>query len=70
MWCQVEDQLAYIVHCGFCGECTGYIKCKSLGYVLILNCCSILYYVLIVYLNPDYIFLFSFWLDAGRLAKS
>ena len=69
MWCQVEDVLAYIVYCGCCGECTGYIMCKSVGYDLILNCCSILYYVLIVYLKPDYFFVF-FWLDAGRLAKS
>ena len=65
---QVEDLLAHIVYCG-CVECTLYIMYKSVGYDLILNCCSILYYVLIVYLKPDYFFVF-FWLDAGRLAKS
>ena len=25
------------------GKCTGYIKCMSVGYDLILNCCSDLY---------------------------
>ena len=56
----MEDVLAYIVYCGSCGECTGYIKCMSVGYDLILNCCSNLYYVIIVYLKPDYYFLFLF----------
>ena len=66
MLCQVEDLLAHIVYCGCCGESTVYIKCKSVGYDLILNCCSILYYVLIVYLKLDYFF----FLDAERLARS
>ena len=60
MWCQVENVLAYIVYCGCFGECTGYIKCMSVGYDLILNCCSNLYYVIIVCLKPDYFFLFLF----------
>ena len=55
-----EDVLAYIVYCGSCGECTGNIKCMSVGYDLILNCCSNLYHVIIVYLKPDYFFLFLF----------
>ena len=70
MWCQVEDVLAHIVYCGSCGECTGHIKCMWAGYDLIPNCCSNLYYVIIVYLKPDYILLFLFWLDVGRPAKS
>ena len=71
MWYQVEDVLAYIVYCGCCGECTGYIKCMSVGDDLILNCCSNLYHVIIVYLKPDYFFLFLFgqmpggWLKVG-----
>ena len=60
MWCQAEDVLAYIVYCGYCGECTGYIKCMSVGYDLILNCCPNLYYVIIVYLKAGLFFLFLF----------
>ena len=60
MWCQVEDVLAYIAYCGSCGECTGYIKCMSVGYDLILNCSSNLHYVFIVYLKPDNFFPFIF----------
>ena len=56
----MEDVLAYIVYCGSCGECTGYIKCMSVGYDSIINCCSDLYYVITVYLKPDYFFLFLF----------
>ena len=66
--CQAEDVLAYIVNCGCCGQCTGYIKCMSFGYDLIVNCCSNLYYVIVVYLKAG--LHLSFWLDAGRLAKS
>ena len=33
-----------------------YIKCMSVGYDLTLNCCSNLYYVIIVYLKPDNFF--------------
>ena len=57
---KAEDVLACIVYCDCCGECTVCIKCKSVGYDLIINCCSILYYVLIVYLKAGLLFFFFF----------
>ena len=60
MRCQVEDVLAYILYRGSCGECTGYIKCKSVGYDLILNCCFDLYYVIIVYFKAGLLLSFFF----------
>ena len=50
------------------GECTVYIKYKSVGYDLILNCCSILYYVLIVYFKAgllSFVYMPEGWLEVS-----